>query len=164
MIIESDSPTAAFVRAAQAHEVPAVVALTSPDVVLRSPITTSFVFQGHAQLSQLLADVFEVLADQRYTGDVGDSRSRAIRATATIHGMELNEIILAEVDDAGLVCSMELFMRPMPAVVALASELGPRMARRRGRLPGLAATAMLKPLAAAVRRGEGTGARLARPR
>jgi hypothetical protein len=161
---DSDSPTAAFVEAAGAHDVPAVVALTTPDVVLRSPITTSFVFRGQEQLSRLLTDVFEVLPDQRYTGDVGDSRSRAIRGTATIHGMELNEVILAQVDEAGLVSSMELFMRPMPAVVALASELGPRMARRRGRVQGLAATAMLKPLAAMVRRGEGTGARLARPR
>jgi hypothetical protein len=163
MDFDPGSPIEPFVAAAQAHDVAGLVALTSPDVVLRSPITTGFVFRGHDQLTTLMEDVWAVLPDQRYTGETGNARTRVLQAQATIDGLELHEMILIEVDDAGLVESMELFMRPMPAVVALAAALGPRVARRRSPARGAAASAMFKPLAVAMRRGEGVGVRLARP-
>jgi hypothetical protein len=161
--LDPASPIADFVAAAQAHDVPGLVARTTPDVVLRSPITTGFVFRGHEQLTTLMEDVYAALPGQRYTGETGDQRTRTLRATARIDGMELHELILIELDEAGLVESMELFARPMPAVVALAAALGPRVARRRSPARGVAASAMFKPLAVAMRRGEGVGVRLARP-
>jgi hypothetical protein len=58
---------------------------------------------------------------------------------------------------------MELFIRPMAALVNLAAILGPRVARRRSPARARAVRAMLAPLAFATRKGEGVGSRLARP-
>ncbi len=163
MVPDAESPIAEFVRAAQAHDVPGMVARATPDVVLSSPITTSFQFRGQRQVAEVMEDVYAVLPDASYSGDVGDDRARALHGTATIDGMQLSEIVLIELDEKGLVKSMELFMRPMPAVVALAAKLGPRVARRRGRARAAALTVMLTPMAVLMRHGERLASRLARP-
>ena len=164
VIIHDDAPSAAFVRASQAHDVPALMACTTPDVVLRSPITGSFAFRGREQVAAVMEDVYAVLADAVYDGDVGDGRTRALRGTATIGGLEVHEIVLLELDHEGLVESMEIFMRPMPALLAVAAALGPRVAARNGRARALATRMMIAPLAFATRHGERVGSSLARPR
>jgi hypothetical protein len=162
-MIEPKAPTATFRAAMLARDVPGVLAATTPDVVLKSPITDRFSFRGHRQLAELMADVFVVIEDLHYTDDVGDARTRALTATGRVGDAALEESVLVRLDEAGLIEELTLFVRPMPALVALAAELGPRVARRRSRGRGAVVTAMMKPLAFVTRSGEGLGARLARP-
>jgi hypothetical protein len=164
MVVEPDSPLATMLAAGEAADAAAFAACAAPDVILHSPITTSFVFRGRQQLQDLMEDVFAVLGDLRYDGDEGTATSRTVHGFATLNGMEVHEVAIVTLDDRGLVTDMELFIRPMPALVGLAAVLGPRVARRRGRVRGAATRALLAPLALATRKGESLGARLARPR
>jgi hypothetical protein len=163
LALETDTPTEALRAAAEAHDAAAFVETLAPDVVLRSPITTSFAFHGRAQLQPLMEDVFSVVSDIRYTADVGDDRHRVLRAEARVGGQQIVESVIVTLDDDGLVSELELFVRPMPGLVALAAALGPRLARRRGRPRAAAVRAMIGPLAFMTGRGERLAAKLARP-
>jgi hypothetical protein len=66
-------------------------------------------------------------------------------------------------DDDGLIERLELYVRPLPGLTAMAAALGPRVAARHSRPRALVVRAMMAPLALMTRRGEGLGARLARP-
>lgn len=161
--IDSDTPLAAYRAASEAGDVDAVMACISPDVTLKSPITDSFAFHGHEQFRVLMEDVFAVIEDRRYVADVGDERMRVLKGTGRVGKVRIEEAFLVTLDDAGLIERVELFVRPLPGLTALAAALGPRVARRRGRGRAIAVAAMIKPLAFMTRSGEGLGARLARP-
>jgi hypothetical protein len=75
----------------------------------------------------------------------------------------LDEAMLVTLDEEGRITHMQLFVRPLPGLTALAAALGPRVARRRSRLRALAVRLMITPLAFMTRRGEGVGSRLAAP-
>jgi ketosteroid isomerase-like protein len=161
--LELDTPTAAYRAAAEAHDVDGMVACMAPDVALTSPITSRFTFEGREQLRHLLEDVFAVMDDVRYTDDAGDDRVRILRAEARVGGQRIVEAMVIRLDADGRIVELELFVRPMPGLTALAAALGPRVARRRSRTRALAVRAMIAPLALMTRSGEGIGTRLARP-
>lgn len=157
------TPTAAYRAAVEAGDVDAVVACMAPDVVLSSPITDRFAFHGHAQLRPLMEDVFAVVQDRRNHADVGDDRTRLLRASGRVGKTAIEEALMITLDDDGLITRIDLFVRPMPGLTALAAALGPRVAGRRGRARGLLVRAMIAPLAFMTRSGEGIGSTLARP-
>jgi hypothetical protein len=162
-MIAVDSPLAAYRTAAESHDVPAMLACMAPDATLSSPITDSFVFHGHQQLRPLLEDVFAVIEDVRYLADAGDAHTRLVALEARVGRQRLDEAMLVTLDDEGRITHMQLFVRPLPGLTALAAALGPRVARRRSRLRALAVRLMITPLAFMTRRGEGVGSRLAAP-
>jgi hypothetical protein len=162
-MISVDSPLAAYRAAAEAHDVPAMLACMAPDVTLKSPITDRFAFSGHAQMRDLLEDVYSVIEDVRYLADAGDARTRLLTLEGRVRGQRLDEAMLVTLDDEGLITRMELFVRPLPGLTALAATLGPRVARRRSRTRALAVRTMIAPLAFMTRHGEGAGSRLAAP-
>jgi hypothetical protein len=163
MDLAVDSPLAAYRAAFLACDLDAAVAMMRPDVVLTSPITNAFKFTGRAQLRELLEDVRAVVADERYTLDVGDDRTRVLRYSGRVGRQPLDETMVVVLDDDGLIASMELFIRPLPGLTAVAAALGPLVARRRSRVRGAAVRGMIAPLAFVTARAEGTGARLAAP-
>jgi hypothetical protein len=163
IMIAVDSPLAAYRAAAEAHDLDGMLACMRPDVVLKSPITDSFVFSGSAQLRALLEDVYAVVDDVEYVADAGDDRVRILKLSARVRGRRFDEALLVECDDDGLIARMELFVRPLPGLTALAAALGPRVARRRSRVRALAVWAMIAPLAFMTARGERAGSRLAAP-
>jgi hypothetical protein len=160
---DTDAPTATYRRAAERKDVPGMLACLAPDAVLKSPITDGFDFRGLEQLAPLFEDVFAVVDDVRYTADVGDDRTRMLRLEARVGRQRLDEAMLVQLAPDGRITHMELFIRPMPGLTALAAALGPRVAGRRSRARALAVRAMIAPLAFATRHGEGLGSRLARP-
>jgi hypothetical protein len=93
----------------------------------------------------------------------GDDRTRVLKGAGRVGGVEIQEVFLMTLDDDGLITRIELFVRPLPGLTALAAALGPRIAGRRSRARGVAVAAMIRPLAFMTRHGEGVGARLARP-
>jgi hypothetical protein len=162
-MISADSPLAAYRAAAEAHDVPAMLACMAPDVTLKSPITDRFAFSGHAQVRNLLEDVYAVMDDVRYHADVGDQHTRLLTLEGRVRGRRLDEAILITLDDHGLITHLQLFIRPLPGLTAIAAALGPRVARRRSRTRALVVRAMIAPLAFMTRHGEGAGSRLAAP-
>jgi hypothetical protein len=162
-MLSLDSPLTSYIAAAEARDTPAMVACLAPEVVLASPITDRFTFAGRDQLAVLLDDVYAVLTDVRHVEDVGDARTRVLKLEARVSGRPLQETMLVALDDAGLITRMEVYVRPLPALTAMAAALAPRVARRRGRLRAIAVRALLAPLAFMTGRGDGLGARLAAP-
>jgi SnoaL-like protein len=161
--LATETPTAAFRAATDAADPDAVVACCSEDVTLKSPITDGFEFRGRAQLRDLMEDVFAVVGERRYSADVGDERTRVLKAHGRVGGVAIDETLFVTLADDGLIERIELFIRPLPGLITLAAELGPRVARRRSGARAVAVAAMIRPLAFATRSGEGLGARLARP-
>ena len=164
MELAVDSPLAAYRAAYDAHDVDALIATLRPDVRLVSPITDRFAFEGHAQLRALFEDVLATVDDGAHVLDVGDDRTRAMKLVGRIGKQRFAETLLFTLDDDGLIAEIEIFVRPLPGLTTMAATLGPRVARRRGRLRAVAARMMMAPLAAMTRGGEPLGARLASPR
>jgi hypothetical protein len=163
MQLAVDTPLAAYRAAYDAHDLDALMATMRADVVLHSPITDRFAFRGHEQLRALMEDVHAVVSESAYVADVGDDRTRVLKLAGRIGRQHFAETLLVELDDDGLIASIEIFVRPLPGVTAMAAALGPRIARRRSRLRALAFRAMMAPLASMTRRGEPVGSRLAAP-
>jgi hypothetical protein len=163
MPLAVDTPLAAYRAAAEAEDVDAMLACMRDDVVLKSPITDQFAFAGKAQMRDLFEDVHAVVDDPAFRDDVGDDRTRVLTLSGRIGRRHFDEALLITLDDEGLIARMELYARPMPGVTALAAALGPRVARRKGRVRALAVRAMIGPLAFMTGRGEGVASRLASP-
>ncbi|HEX8101268.1 MAG TPA: nuclear transport factor 2 family protein [Solirubrobacteraceae bacterium] len=159
---DAAATTAALRAAAEAGDARAAAATFAPDVVLHSPITASGSFRGVAQVERVLEAVFAVLADIRYSDDVGDARTRALFYTARIGGRVLQEATLVRLDDEARIAELTIFFRPLSGLTALAAALGPRLARRHGRGRAVAVAAMTGPLAFATRAGDGLVVRLAK--
>jgi hypothetical protein len=159
-----DSPLAAYRAAATAQDTAAMLACLREDAVLTSPITDRFAFRGHAQLGPLLDDVHAIVAPPVFRADAGDDRARLLVLDTTVDGRQpVTELLHVTLDDDGLVARMELALRPMPGLLAMAAALGPRVARRRGRGRAVAVKAMITPLAFAATRGEALSVKLAAP-
>jgi hypothetical protein len=158
-----DSPLAAYRAAAEVQDTEGMLACMRDDVVLKSPITDRFAFAGKAQMRDLLEDVHAVIADAVYREDAGDDRTRLLVLSGRVGRQRFDEAVLVTLDDDGLIARMELFVRPMPGLTAVAAALGPRVARRRGRGRALVVRALIAPLAFMTARGEGVGSKLASP-
>ncbi|WCB91449.1 hypothetical protein DSM104299_00120 [Baekduia alba] len=163
MELAVDSPLSAYRAAYDAHDLDALLATMRPDVALHSPITDRFAFRGHAQLRDLMEDVHAVVSDSAYVLDVGDDRTRVLKLSGRIGRQPFTETLLMQLDDDGLIASIEIFVRPMPGVTAMAAALGPRIARRRSRVRALLFRLMIGPLAFMTRTGEPVGSKLASP-
>ncbi|MFB4263357.1 nuclear transport factor 2 family protein [Nonomuraea sp. GTA35] len=152
-----DSPAAAYRRAGEAHDLDALAATLSEDVVFHSPLSATAEFRGKEQALELFSVVFGVLSDLRYHTDVGDDRTRALTSTARLGGREIHEAAVAEFGEDGLIRDLTLWIRPLPALTAMMAALGPGLARAAGRpAVSLLVAAAVKPLAAMTALGDRT--------
>jgi ketosteroid isomerase-like protein len=150
--------------AGEAGDADAAATALAENVILVSPLTDQFAFEGREQVRELLTSVFEVMTGIRFTAQVGSGSSVVLLASATVRGRSLDESQHLELDANGLIVHITLYMRPLPAVTALLRGLGPRVARRQGR--SLVA-AVLRPAGALLdtvaSSGDSTFMPLARP-
>ncbi|MFD0476763.1 nuclear transport factor 2 family protein [Nonomuraea thailandensis] len=100
-----DSPAYAYRRAGETHDLGALAATLSEDVVFHSPLSATAGFRGKEQVLELFTVVFDVLSDMCYHSDVGDSRTRALTATARLGDREIHEAAVAEFGEDGLIRS-----------------------------------------------------------
>jgi ketosteroid isomerase-like protein len=157
------SRTADYRAAFEARNLDAVMATLSPQVVLHSPITRRFRFEGHQQVRPLLGDILDMLEKEEWTGELSNGDLTALVADTRIAGNELRQVVLLRFDSDGRIGEITVYMRPLPAVAGLAAALGPRLARRKGRVRGALVGAFIRPLAAVIRFADRAGAPLARP-
>jgi hypothetical protein len=157
------SRTADYRAAFDARDLDAVMATLSPHVVLHSPITRRFRFEGHQEVRPLLGEILDMLEEEEWAGELSDGDLTALVARTRIAGNELHQVALLRFDDDDRIREITLFMRPLPAVAGLAAALGPRLAHRKGRLRGALVGAFIRPLAAVISFADRAGAPLARP-
>ena len=102
------------------------------NVELVSPLTEKFRFHGTAELAQLLEAVFEVATNYRYMADIRGERDAFLTATATVRGVDLQELMHLELDERGMISRITIAMRPLPAITAFTRAMGPVLARKQG--------------------------------
>ncbi|GAA2542923.1 hypothetical protein GCM10010435_08440 [Winogradskya consettensis] len=145
-------------RLADEHgDAQAAAGCLAPGVVLISPLTAAFRFEGVAQVTDVLASAFEVIHDIRYHTQTGGGDTWALFYHGRTRREAIEEAQLIRLDDDGLIREITLFGRPLPALTDVLAGIGPPLLRRQ-RQPALArlvgfATA---PLNALTRLGERT--------
>jgi len=157
----SDTPPAAAATIArwrsaeERGDVDAAVACLSPDVVLSSPLTDQFRFEGSDQLRDFLTSAFAAVKDVSYHTQTGEGDAYALVYRARVGSQSFEEVQLLRLDDEAKIKEITLFGRPMPALTALMHIMGPALARQQGRR-GLAAlmSASTVPIHAMVTSGD----------
>jgi hypothetical protein len=99
-----------FRLAAEAKDLEAMTATLREDVVL-----------------QVLTHVVATLEDFRYTDELAEGRTVALRFKARVGDRELEGIDFLELDDDGLVAELTVFMRPMSALTAFNERMAARL-------------------------------------
>jgi hypothetical protein len=152
---ETHETIAAWQRAGEAGDADGAVACLAPDVVLISPLTERFRFQGRRQVGDVMASAFEVIRGIRYHTTVGEGDTWAVFFHATVGREPVEEAELVRLDGDGLIRELTFFGRPLPALTEVMAGIGPRLLRRQGS-PGLGRFVGLavRPLAAMTRVGD----------
>jgi hypothetical protein len=109
-------------------------AALAPDVVLHSPITSSFRFEGRDEVLELVQIVRNALEDFRPGESFGDQETQALMFEARIGRQALNGLDVLRFDAEGRVREFRVFIRPLSGLTALMAALAPRIAARRSRL------------------------------
>jgi hypothetical protein len=136
------------------------------DVVIRSPLTDRFTFNGKADVRRLLATAYEKFENLAYHTVIGEGTHQALIGGGTAGGQPFEETLLLRSDEHGKIAEITLFIRPLPGLTAVMAALGPALARRNGRsrLTSMVLRAMTAPLVAATRSGDRVGVKLALPK
>ena len=145
----------------EAGDLDGVAEALAPDVVLLSPVTSSFRFAGRDEVAALLGIVRDVFEELRYVEEFGDGAVRALVFQARVNGQQLEGTDILRLNEKGRVREIRVFIRPLPGLTALTAALAPRLARDTGRARAAAVAGMVRPLAAMTRLTDVPGSRLA---
>ncbi|HEY0716904.1 MAG TPA: hypothetical protein VGD68_04750, partial [Streptosporangiaceae bacterium] len=161
----ADHTVAEWRLAGEHRDATRATACLAGHVVLISPLTAQFTFDGRDRVADVLIAGFEVIDDIRYHTEVGDDRTRALFYRGRCGQQLLEEAQLLRLNHEGLITEITLFGRPLPGLTAVMRRIGPIILRRQGRprLGGLLGAATL-PLHALTSSGERHLAPLADPR
>jgi SnoaL-like domain len=161
---KADETTRRMKAAVENADLDGFVATLSPEVVLRSPISSKAEFHGTAEMRELMRGVFDTIEDIRYFEELGDDRARTVFYRGRVGSQPIEEACLLRFDEDGLIDEFTLWIRPMPGLTRLAAALGPRLARERSRPRAALVAAAAKPLAWLTAIGDGPLVSLVRPR
>ena len=120
-----------FRLAAENKDLEAMTDVLREDVVLHSPILFRG-FEGREIVLGVLTHVVATLEDFRYTDELAEDDTVALRFKARVGDRELEGIDFLELDADGRVAELTVFMRPMSALKAFNEQ----MAARLGVTPG----------------------------
>lgn len=110
----------------------AVVSLFSPDIVLHSPILGTR-FEGAEAVGELYEGLMEGFTDYRYTRELAGEDEYTLGFEGTVRGRRLEGVDIVRAGDDGLIAEMTIMIRPLAGLIAFLVEIGPHVARRRGR-------------------------------
>jgi SnoaL-like protein len=111
-----------FRAAAEAKDFSAIDELFTADVVFRSPVVFK-PYEGREAVAMLLGAVSQVFEDFRYTDQVETGDAAALAFSARVGERELDGIDFLHFDEHGVINRMEVFIRPMSGVHALAEAM-----------------------------------------
>jgi SnoaL-like protein len=115
-----------FRAAAETKDFSAIDELFAEDVVFRSPVVFK-PYQGRDAVAMLLDAVSQVFEDFRYTDQVETGDAAALAFSARVGDRELDGIDFLHFDDQGRVRRMEVYVRPMSGVNALAAAMAKKL-------------------------------------
>jgi hypothetical protein len=111
-----------FRAAAEKKDFSAIDDLFTEDVAFRSPVVFK-PYEGREAIGMLLGAVSQVFEDFRYTDQVETGDAAALAFSARVGDKELDGIDFLHFDDEGRISRMEVFVRPMSGVHALADAM-----------------------------------------
>jgi hypothetical protein len=111
-----------FRAAAEAKDFSAIDELFAEDVVFRSPVVYK-PYEGREAVALLLGAVSQVFEDFRYTDHVETGDTAALAFSARAGDRELDGIDFLHFGQDGRIERMEVFVRPMSGMHALADEM-----------------------------------------
>jgi SnoaL-like domain len=111
-----------FRQAAEAKDFSAIDELFSEQVVFRSPVVFK-PYEGREAVAMLLGAVSQVFEDFRYTDQVETGDAAALAFSARVGDRELDGIDFLHFDSEGRINRMEVYVRPMSGVNALAEAM-----------------------------------------
>lgn len=114
-----------FREAIERHDMDAVEALLSDDVVFRSPVAHK-PYPGKPITNAILRAVTEVFEDFRYVRQLQDGREEAYVFEATVDGLELTGVDFLTFDEEGKIIDFMVMTRPLKASQALAARMAER--------------------------------------
>lgn len=122
----------AWTQAALTGDAESTRALMAPDVVLRSPVTDAYRFEGRDDVVALLGEAFRHARGYAIRSVVQDGDAATVVLDLSIGGVSGAEVQVLRLNEDGLIAEAELFVRPATALTQLARLLGPHPARRAG--------------------------------
>ncbi|MDM2422169.1 nuclear transport factor 2 family protein [Mycobacteroides abscessus] len=134
-----------FKDAWQARDTEKVVTAFAMNGVFHSPVGDGG-FTGTASLTEFVQVVFDVTSDTEFTHEWGDSKTSALEFSMKFRGKPVRGIMMLEFDDAGKICNLWTYVRPLTGVVAVAETVGPAVVSLRSRALGKTARIGFKPL------------------
>jgi ketosteroid isomerase-like protein len=117
----------------------------APDVVAVSPMLSK-PFRGRESVVELYAVLFENLDDLEITDELTEGDSSAFFWRATAGGRQIQGSDLIRLNAEGKVTELTVMIRPLVAIGAFASAMGPPLARKRGAARAALARAVGLPL------------------
>ncbi len=111
-----------FRAAAEGKDFSAIEDLFTEDVAFRSPVVFK-PYEGRDAVAMLLGAVSQVFEDFRYTDQIETGDAAALAFTARVGDKELDGIDFLHFDDEGRINRMEVFVRPMSGMHALAEAM-----------------------------------------
>jgi ketosteroid isomerase-like protein len=115
-----------FRLAAENKDLEAMTEVLREDVVLHSPILFRG-FEGREIVLGVLTHVVATLEDFRYTDELAEGDTVALRFKARVGDRELEGIDFLELDADGKVAELTVFMRPMSALKAFNEQMATRL-------------------------------------
>jgi limonene-1,2-epoxide hydrolase len=116
----------AFRRAVEAKDIEAAIARLSPDVVFRSPVVFA-PYEGREAVGTILRAVFQVFEDFRYVDEVTGDGREVLVFEARVGDRSVEGVDLIRLTDDGLVGGLDVLVRPMSGVLALAEAMRARL-------------------------------------
>jgi hypothetical protein len=110
----------------------ALAATFADDVELPSPLSGHLVFRGREDVRFLLGCVYDTISDVRWQQPIGGGSTRLAVAEARVGGLRVDDAMLFELDDSGLIGRIKPHLRPWLATTVFALLVGPKVARRPG--------------------------------
>jgi SnoaL-like domain len=111
-----------FRAAAEAKDFSAIDELFSADVVFRSPVVFK-PYEGRDGVALLLGAVSQVFEDFRYTDHIETGDAAALAFSARVGDRDLDGIDFLHFGPDGRIDRMEVFVRPMSGMHALAEAM-----------------------------------------
>jgi hypothetical protein len=124
-----------FRAAVEAKDLAAITAALAPSVEFHSPVVVK-PYRGRDAVRPLLEVLLETMEDFRYTDELvgvapmSEPPSQALIFSARIMDTSIQGLDLITFDDAGLVDTLTVMVRPLPAAMTLARVVGKRMEQR----------------------------------
>jgi hypothetical protein len=161
----SEETAERFRQAVYAGDPDAVAELVTEDVVVHGPVTRHMAFHGREELRELFTVVMANVDDIRYVEDVGNDELRILTLEGRRGRARYEEAVQMRINADGLISELRIYVRPLPATVAMAAAFAPALARaRHGRVRARMLWLLLLPVRAMLMRGDALGVWLLRRR